>query len=253
MAVGTSEQINNLKQSKNLSSHKTFFNSTQKQYTQKSTFCEQKPSAESQQNAKTIENSFPSGQANLTMMLNNFIENLAIRLPERSSTNIISKTCSSNINNGKYLRPTSELLEELQSALTVKPSKSTKSFISQFPFSSQNQFIETQSPPETTPKQKLFHITIEIERALYLSLIAIQSSMKTEDINAIPSQNDNPSTYCAFEAIPISNNDIDQTQKFSAFTTNLAENSSSPQWNESFDVFFPDDYLVDVSVFYLFV
>lgn len=79
-------------------------------------------------------------QANLAAMLSNFIDNLALKLPERGQEMRLPATTSSTAttqttNNGlktdsttnKNLRPTSELLDELQRALSITPTPAQRS------------------------------------------------------------------------------------------------------------------------------
>lgn len=163
MAIGTDQQIAHLKKSRSLSPCRSFLRSPPARlplpvldnslYTN-GTQIENPPNEvlNAEQNLAT-----PTAdrQTNLAAMLSNFIDNLASRLPERSNnintntnmtqnippTTIASATTPQNQHliepmasakalGGPQIRATSDLLDELQRALTVAPPSSMSSLSS---------------------------------------------------------------------------------------------------------------------------
>lgn len=242
------------------------------------------------------------GENNLTSMFSTFIENLAARLPDRNlvntnstetptatndattQTNALISDCSKSTNsgNGKYMRPTSELLDDLQRALAITPTAGqTKGYVS-IPKHEQRSATTTatttmttrtttvtneqQSKVDAVPPPKMFHVHIEIENALHLPTFAIPPNKKgaKRNRNTInPEQNKSsgsggsdstsstsiamelePNTYVTFEATA-----TNVPSSSTTYTTNIIETSCSPRWNKQFEVFLPTEYLRNVSVF----
>lgn len=155
LAVGTIEQIAKFKLSKNLTACKSFRKLPSNAFSlEQRNGRDVAPPQPPQQQMPEIEQPLQSSirndlntlkcrqsltpeerQANLASMLSNFIENLALKLPERNAaiqksnstvteSDVGEKTENSNLNvasNNKSLRPTSELLDELQRALSIAP------------------------------------------------------------------------------------------------------------------------------------
>lgn len=152
LAVGTSEQIAKFKISKSLTPCKMFSKMSPEAFPLERRNAAEPPApnivnrpVQVPQNEPNPPLKFPRSQlsddrqANLAAMLSNFIDNLALKLPERNAghesrfpttssasattqtTNNSSKTDADTANN-KNLRPTSELLDELHKALSIAPS-----------------------------------------------------------------------------------------------------------------------------------
>lgn len=267
LAVGTAKQINNLKKSKSLVSCNSFLRQPLDLYPLQvnHTLPNQMlvPSSQSKTETST-KNVLPSimndRQSNLASMFSSFIDNLASRLPERNqvatetptndattqTNNSSNDSNMTNNNTGKYMRPTSELLDELQKALSIAPTTAQKSAIPHSPLATRDQASETNDSNST--EGRMFRVHIEIESALHLPSIAVPVNKKSgkRNRNAVkksvnPSENE-PSTYATFEAA--ANN---APGDLTAYTTNIVEYSCSPQWNKHFEVYLPIDYLQNVS------
>lgn len=274
LAVGTTKQINNLKKSKSLQFSKNFLRLPNELFAMQAN-----PSCPSSTplNAceKTKEDSTKPAlpqlsserHTNLAAMFNNFIDNLASRLPERhlvanetaatndatTQTQTNSK-CNSNSSvavnqTAKYMRPTSDLLDELQKALAIAPTPAQRISI---PHAAVPQ---NQPTPESNivdvPKSTMFPVHIEIESALHLPSISVHVNKKSgkrnrnsvnsakKTVNASEIQ---PSTYATFEASASA-----ATSNSMSYATNIVENSCGPQWNKHFEVYLPVEFLLNVS------
>lgn len=199
-------------------------------------------------------------------MLSNFIDTLAARLPERNllaTENTIKKDASTQANknvddnivsdknaSGKYMRPTSELLDELQKALSIAPTPDQRSVIQQAVLPTNDQITQTvdNKTASDTKNDTMFRVHIEIESALHLPSMSIHANKRSGKRNK---NNDSgkmcdtmeiqPSTFATFNAAPSSNGNIMN------YVTNIAENNCSPHWNKQFEVFLPVEYLLNVS------
>lgn len=254
------------------------------------------------QNTAQSSNGFNGGGAgagnaerhnSLTSMFSTFIDNLAARLPDRNlansnsteattatndattQTNAQISDCSksSNSANGKYMRPTSELLDDLQRALAIAPTAGQKNGygLSSIPLNEQRSATtatatatnEQQSKLDATPPPKMFHVHIEVENALHLPTFAIPPNKKgaKRNRNIINTEQNKsnssggggsgsttmemePNTYVTFEAAA-----TNVPSSTTTYTTNIIETSCSPRWNKQFTVFLPSEYLQNVSVF----
>lgn len=254
LSIGTDEQTNYLKKSRNLSPCKTFLRSPP----------EILPTLEHVTNPIQSK-SLPSVQSSVRPPsgLNSFIESLATRLPDcnqrsmNQSPSSIPSTVQSK-SSGQTIRATSDLLDELQRALTISPSPT--STMSAMPFNG----IESISYSKKATKMPQFNVLIEIENALHLPTVPMRVHKKDTrrclEAHTVDASNTTlrtsgsgssvreiePCTYVTFEAIgpPTS---IVNSNEGPVYTTNVAENSCNPQWNKRFDVFLPVDLLHDVS------
>lgn len=146
LAVGTSEQIAKFKISKSLTPCKIFSKQSPEAFPLERRYAAEPP-APVQRPVRVPQNEpnppFKSArsqlsddrQANLAAMLSSFIDNLALKLPERNAghdsrlptTSSASATTQTTDNGSKTdadtanLRPTSELLDELHEALSIAP------------------------------------------------------------------------------------------------------------------------------------
>lgn len=263
LAVGTTKQINNLQKTKSLEFSKHFLRLPIELYVLPTT---PTPNAMSSpvQFAKREENAAKAAvpqlsnerRSNLAAMFSSFIDNLASRLPERQmdqSTSPVNPTNDAEINSkcnnsvainaknqqpGKYMRPTSELLDELQRALAIprnnQPATESK--------------IEPISAKSTTP---MFPVHMEIESALHLPSMSVHVNKKSgkrnrNSMNAGKKTGNSievqPSTYVTFEASASA-----VASNLTSYSTNIVESSCSPQWNKHFEVYLPADFLQNVS------
>lgn len=223
---------------------------------------------------------------NLTTMFSTFIDNLAARLPDRNSSNSnstettatsdattqtiapISDICkTTTATSGKYMRPTSELLEDLQRALAIAPTAGQKKgygltpiTISEQKSTTNNETVELSKSTAVLPP-KMFRVHIEIENALHLPTFAIPPNKKgakrnRNNLNADQSKCNGkegigsggnttleiePNTYVTFEAAA-----TNVPSNSTTYTTNIIETSCSPRWNKQFEVYLPAEYLQNV-------
>lgn len=219
----------------------------------------------------TTKNALPAlmndRQNNLASMFSSFIDNLASRLPERNLTapetptnDATTQTNNGNTNNGimannntgKYMRPTSELLDELQKALAIAPTPAQKSAIPHTPLPARDPVASAEPKNDSSSTEgTMFRVYLEIESALHLPSVAVHVNKKggkrnrnaTNAAKKSGSTSDSePSTYSTFEAAATNVPD-----NLTAYTTNIVENSCSPQWNKHFEVYLPVEYLQNVS------
>ncbi|XP_055320202.1 C2 domain-containing protein 3 isoform X2 [Sitodiplosis mosellana] len=258
LAVGTTKQINNLNKSKSLLSCKNFLQFPLDRYPQQ----QATPSID-ESNRESVKSSMSQSNdrnSNFAAIFSNFIDTLASRLPERNvtasetaPTNDATTQTNNSANNslakndsGKYMRPTSELLDELQRALAMAPTPAQKSAIQHMVMPNQAPQIE-QSVPSEPKKATMFRVHIEIESALHLPSMAVHVNKKSgkRNRNAIntakktsSSTEIQPSAYATFEAAASA-----ATPNLMAYATNIVENSCSPQWNKQFEVYLPVEFL----------
>lgn len=212
-------------------------------------------------------------QSALSDMLNNFIDNLASRLPDRVGGQNSNEATTSSYGGGSLpIRRTSDLLDTLQRALMCPPPavqsllqqqsgvqinnteeinsgefqpKSLEHLVSGLAISSVQPIEESTEPH--------FQVLIEIENALHISKIFIRVNKKcgkqrgrckTQTYRGVHEVE--PSTYVTFEANgpPTS---IVNSPEGPVYTTNVAEKTSSPQWNKRFEVSLPVDLMTNVS------
>lgn len=259
LALGTTKQINNLKKSKSLLSCNNFLRLPIDLYPQQ--ICQPPSYQSNQESIKPPIQQLNDRNSNYAAIFSNFIDTLASRLPperntignETTLTSDATTQTNNNTNNslskngsGKYMRPTSELLDELQKALAVTPTPAQKSAIPHMLMSDQSTKLEQhlQSVPK---KETMFPVHIEIESALHLPSMSVHLNKKSgrrnrNTINSIKKNSGSaevlPSAYATFEAScsPVSSD-------LMSYTTNIVEDSCSPQWNKHFEVYLPVEYL----------
>lgn len=214
-------------------------------------------------NLKSALPQFNDRNSNLAAMFSSFIDTLASRLPERNQT--VTETTASNdattqtnhsannspaVNNkngsGPCMRPTSELLDELQKALAIAPTLAQRSAI---PTAMQIPSLKLDQNVTLDLKSvSMFRVYIEIESALHLPSIVVHVNKKSgkRNRNSIGSGKKGgsteiqPSTYATFEAA------ASPTSNLTSYATNIMESSCSPQWNKHFEVFLPVEFLQNV-------
>lgn len=183
-----------------------------------------------------------SREVNLAVMLNNFIENLAVRLPGCQSATPDKSSEEKNTNRQpiareKQVRPTSELLAQLQHALTMAPSPSTKSLFTQpIPLPAESKMLA--QPISNESDKKLISLNVQIERANFFSKCGGGENQENSTTNE---NGDAPSTYCTFEAIAYPN-----PSNFRTYKTKTIWKNYEPEWNEQFTVFLTEKYLLNV-------
>lgn len=268
------DQINNFKSSKNLSPYKNFHRLSHELY-----FLNKKTKT-STENATTTnhgQNNIKSNnsnerQANLTAMLSNFIDNLAMHLPDRTkqlpAQNSATKQLSGRYNknaaqadtkttgSGTYLRATSELLDELQKALTIAPTLAQESILHGMNPSDQANIEQSSEEQMNDSKiENCFGVTIEVENAANLQPVVMQTKQKSGKRNPNSSSlsqsfgNANtvePSTYVTFEAHETSLY-TKNSSNGTIYSTNVIENNCNPIWDKPFNVFLPVKFLLNVS------
>lgn len=257
LAVGTTKQINNLNKSKSLLSCKNFLRLPLDLYPQQSNCKINQESVKS-----PLSPQMNDRNSNFAAIFSNFIDTLASRLPERNAvasettptsdattqTNNSTNNSLAKNNYGKYMRPTSELLDELQRALAIAPSPAQKSAIPHMVIPDQATRIERNIQPAPT-KATMFRVHIEIESALHLPSLAVHVNKKSgkRNRNTINSTKKNsgsseiqPSAYATFEAA------ASPTTTLTSYATNIVENSCSPHWNKHFEVYLPIEFLQNV-------
>lgn len=219
-------------------------------------------------------------QTALSEMLNSFIDNLASRLPERNNQQLGQPTIvdptppvqtDGAIGGGNVqIRRTSDLLDTLQRALMCPPIQPLQSYAStddsaiddviqappdfqSFPLDQLANGLTPQvqcAPPITEPH---FAVLIEIENAVNISKIFIRVNKKcgkqrgrckAQTYRGV--QEVEPSTYVTFDASgpPTS---IVHSPDGPVYTTNVAAETSYPQWNKRFEVLLPVDLMLNVS------
>lgn len=276
LALGTIKQINNFKKSKSLLLCNSFHKRPLEMYALQENCLHQIQTMSNITPNKMEANITNAGllltnerNSNLVTMFSSFIDNLAARLPERhlTSTEIATNDATTQTNNtdpnniinvnsaGKYMRPTSELLDELQRALSIAPTPDQMNAIS-------HSAVQTHQVLKAEPsicsnlsdnnKPSMFRLHIEIESALHLPSFSIQMNKKSgkrnrNTVNTTKKANSNtisnePNTYATFEAAA-----TNMSAHLSTYITNIFENSCSPQWNKSFEVYLSTDYLRNVS------
>lgn len=270
LAIGINEQINYLKKHRNLSPCRDFQIYSPKVLPATAAspphneITAVAATLDADANDKTVSMN-NNRSKELSSMLNNFIENLATRLPDCNRNSERSGTLSqaSELSTDAQQRPpgairaTSDLLDELQRALTVSPAAFFGANPSRPP--AHPATIQSSLHPIREPvKVPHFLVLIEIENALHLSMILVRMNKKRGKRGRDPAPHANaprggivkeiePSTYVTFEAFgpPTS---VVNSNEGPVYTTNVADSSCSPQWNKRFEVYLPTDLLFDVSV-----
>lgn len=267
LAVGTTKQINNLKKSKSLSSCKNFIRLPIDLYSSQGNQSQQMPShfESNQESVKVPIPQVNDRNSNFAAIFSNFIDTLASRLPERNATvnestptsdattqtnNSANNSLAKNVP-AKYMRPTSELLDELQRALAIAPTPAQKSAIPHM-VSPEQESKNEQNEQIDSEKASMFRVHIEIESALHLPSMLNHVNKKSgkRNRNAINSAKKNsgtteiqPNAYATFGAAASAT-----TTNLMAYATNIVESSCSPQWNKHFEVYLPVEFLLNVSL-----
>lgn len=265
LAVGTAKQINNLKKSKNLLSCKNFLRLPLDLYPlQTSHQSQHKSQSNDESNQKeSVKAPIPQmndRNSNFAAIFSNFIDTLASRLPDRNVTasettptsDATTQTNNSFAKNGagKYMRPTSELLDELQKALAIAPTSDQRNSIPHMTMPPQTPTTIEQNVQTDAMNATMFRIHIEIESALHLPSMAVHVNKKSgkRNRNTINPAKKNcgsteilPSAYVTFEAAA-----TPSTSNLMSYATNIVENSCSPQWNKHFEVYLPVEFLQNV-------
>lgn len=270
LAVGTTTQMNHLKKSKSLLSCKNFLSLPLDRYPLQANPSSTTPSI-GEKNRESVKPSMPQmndRNSNFAAIFSNFIDTLASRLPERNvaanetaptndattqTNNNSDNSLAKNDHSGKYMRPTSELLDELQRALRITPTPAQRNAIPHMALPNKTPTqIEQNIQPEAK-KVTMFRVHIEIESALHLPSMAVHVNKKSgkRNRNAIPtakktssssSEIHQPNAYATFEAAASA-----ATANLMVYATQIVENSCSPQWNKQFEVYLPVEFLQNVS------
>lgn len=249
LAIGTEQQIEYLKISRNIL----------KEYNAKKEF--KVPPAKSIPNTGLTNVSPTQPSSSQFSMLSSFIETLAQRMPGSHMPSLTSPTENKNESNPQ-LRSTSDLLNNLQQALTQLPavvSKSTQSDTSTFlpiqtPIQTNSQETQTNSMVYTKPlnnndEDSKFKVLIEIEAALHLPKVLI--SKKFNKRNKIKNNTKNtvseyePSAYVTFESTDSSSPVLVKSHEGMVNSTDVVESSCNPVWNKKFEVLLSVDLMLN--------
>lgn len=197
-------------------------------------------------------------QSDRMLRFSNFLDKLAQSLPPKNSlsasnglNNLIGKSSENekiNKHSGqsKQVRATSDLLDQLQRALAIPPPTDG--------YSSHSNSSTKSSTKEQLQNNRYFYAEVQIENAKHLPPVILRECSQS---NSVKNQQNsmineiNPSTYVTFKAIVPSTDNTSNYCEDSTYTTNVVENSRSPQWNKKFQVYLPADLLNDVSIFFL--
>lgn len=302
LAVGTAKQISNFKKSKSLPSCSSFVRLPMELYVAQDVEAAEIPGRTTNKTEAISTKNGNGGHNNLTSMFSTFIDSLAARLPDRNlidsnsmstatkatnttsdattqtnaptANNDVGKTTAAQ-GNGKYMRPTSELLDDLQRALAITPSAGQKKGYGLAPVAIPEQKSTTTATGDaqsnakpSLPPPKMFRVHIEIENALHLPKFAVPAHKKgakrNRNANNAEQQSKSngngsssggstpleiePNTYVTFEAAA-----TNAPSNSTTYTTNIIETSCSPRWNKQFEVYLSAEYLQNVGVSRSFV
>lgn len=275
LAIGTEEQIANLRESKKrMGLFRSFLRDPQPNLpiASRSAFppLEKLPAIGVSSQTTATPSDVNTRKAQMAARLTSFIENLASELPDqaRSKVNPVAGTGAGlgnymNLNlkttnmkqdisavsppPGKNIRATADLLDELQRALT----------------SASTMRRNTTAPcggGDDGPKTERFGVIIDIDSATNLPKQIIKLNKKhskRRDINSHNLSGDGrqrentineiePSSYVTFEATGPTINMV-STVDGPVYTTNVVLKNCNPRWNKRFDVYLPVEYLFNVS------
>lgn len=253
LAIGTEQQIEYLKISRNIL----------KEYNAKKEF--KVPSPKIIPNAELPYVSPTQPSSSQFSMLSSFIETLAQRMPGSNMPNLTNLTENRNDSNPQ-LRSTSDLLSNLQQALTQHPAVVTKSTQSD-----PSTFLPIETPIQTSIQtnsqetqinsasvytkslnnndDSMFKVLIEIEAALHLPKVLI--SKKFNKRNKIKNNSKNtvneyePSAYVTFESTDSSSPVLVKSHEGMVNSTDVVENSCNPVWNKKFEVLLSVDLMLN--------
>lgn len=276
LAIGTQEQITNLKQTKRFGGYRSFLREPQPHlpiasraafplYRSLHGNTSQIPPM------TTIPTDVITRKAQLAARLNSFIENLASELPDQVSAANPTGSALTNFPNmmaanvkqhnktkiqppppstGKNVRATADLLDELQRALTSASAMH------------RNTAATCGGDDGNNDCDKRFGVIINIESATNLPTQIIKLNKKhskRRDINSHANTTETrggrdstineiePSSYVTFEATGPTINMVN-TIDGPVYTTNVVLKNCNPQWNKRFDVFLPEELLFNVCV-----
>ncbi|EDS41751.1 conserved hypothetical protein [Culex quinquefasciatus] len=211
-------------------------------------------------------------------MLSAFIENLAQRLPissERSTapcydqnfaesraptvaTPSLPQSPHSQANKPE-MRKTSDLLENLQRALSQKPPAGFTSNLLTAPSASPSEERAPElpkpedepKPAQTTPQEKLFSVAVEIEQAVNLPKLNVSKKYGKRNKNKAGGQQQRielePSAYVTFEGYNLAAGTANTVKSHEGivYTTAVVEASCNPAWGKKFAVQLPVDLMTN--------
>lgn len=181
-------------------------------------------------------------------MLNQFIDNLASRIPDRPT----APPCP--VPNAQPVRRTSDLLDTLQRALQAAPPVPAAKFFPDTLVAPIKKNIPIEAPSNFDDH---FRVKIEIENALHIGKVRAKTANKAVN-KSRGGRNKHrnssggaiaeiePSTYVTFQAKGAVDGVL-STPDGPVYATHLIPNSCSPQWNKVFEVWLPVDLLTNVS------
>lgn len=292
LAVGTENQVEYFKLSRGLGQHHSGDAPMASRRpavpeVEKSTSATQttnRPSSGSNSSSYQPINTTPSSagkqQSEVANMLSAFIENLAQRLPissERSTapcydqnfaesraptvaTPSLPQSPHSQANKPE-MRKTSDLLENLQRALSQKPPAGFTSNLLTAPSASPSEERAPElpkpedepNPAQTTPQEKLFSVAVEIEQAVNLPKLNVSKKYGKRNKNKAGSQQQRielePSAYVTFEGYNLAAGTANTVKSHEGivYTTAVVEASCNPAWGKKFAVQLPVDLMTNVS------
>ncbi|XP_058460199.1 uncharacterized protein LOC131435922 [Malaya genurostris] len=201
-------------------------------------------------------------QSEVANMLSAFIENLAQRLPissERSTAPCYDQNFAETKSVPSYhsqanqpqLRQTSDLLENLQRALTQQTSATTAP---DKPADSGPQCFKIS---DHASRDKLFKVSVEIEQAVNLPKMNVSKKYgkrnKNRNSGTCTTSGGNqrievePSSYVTFEGYNLQPGTANTVKSHEGivYTTAVVENSSNPSWHKKLEVFLPVDLMIN--------
>lgn len=213
LAIGTPDQLNTLKNSRNITVPASFTSKNDNPVTKKTN-----PTA-------------------LADMLSTFIDNLALSLPKRSESDQHQQYSTDS---KQQMRRTSDLLDVLHSALKNPAPANLITSSPSLPFKLNGKLINLPVVNHQKPVKKNIRVSINVDSARNVRLI--QNTQGNDPLDVTLKNDDKPCTYVSFEAI-----DCDKPERYSNFVTKIAQHSCNPSWNEQFDVMLPVELFQQVS------
>lgn len=195
-----------------------------------------------------------SPRADTMSRLNSFLDKLVQNLPAKTALDggsnnkelTVNNSASSHSEQCRQIRPTSDLLDQLQNALSVPPTLKTFDYHNNHECSKDVQTSAPMIDQELLKNKRYFYVTVEIESA-----VISDSNTKLTANLSIPQKltGQGNGQYVTFKAATLATNNSSDFKDFT-YTTNIVENSRTPQWNKIFKVFLPVEFLVNVSISY---
>lgn len=220
LAIGTADQLNNFKSSRNITVQVSITNKNDNPITKKAN-----PTA-------------------LADMLSTFIDNLALSLPKRTESDQHQQFSTDS----RYqLRRTSDLLDVLHNALKNPAPANLITSSSALPFKLNGKVISLPVVNHQKPVKKNVRVLINIDNARNIvptSKENTQGCYSNHSLDATLKKDDRPCTYVSFDAI-----DCDKPDHYSCYTTKIAQPNCNPYWNEQFNVILPAELFQQVSQF----